>query len=82
MTRVRVRIGSWFTGEFDLVNRSDAATFVVRDAGNNVRVLEQNRPEQIEVRCDLCGEWSEDAEPVDDDGDAWACPDCTAAADA
>ena len=75
MTRVRVRIGGWYTGEFDLVNRSDEATYVVRDAGNNVRVLEQNRPEQIEVRCDLCGEWCDDAEPTAE-GDGWACPKC------
>ena len=75
MTRVRVRIGGWYTGEFDLVNRSDEATYVVRDAGNNVRVLEQNRPEQIEVRCDECGEWCDDAEPTAD-GDGWACPKC------
>lgn len=80
MTRVRVRIGSWFTGEFDLVNRSDDETFVVRDAGNNVRVLEQNRPEQIEVRCDLCGEWSEDAVPAGADSEQWACPECAAGA--
>lgn len=77
MTRVRVRIGGWYTGEFDLVNRSDEATYVVRDAGNNIRVLEQNRPEQIEVRCDVCGEWSEEAEPTSD-GEAWACPECAA----
>ena len=75
MARVRVRIGGWYTGEFDLVNRSDDQTYVVRDAGNNVRVLEQGRPEQIEVRCDLCGEWSEEAEPAAD-GESWACPAC------
>ena len=75
MTRVRVRIGGWYTGEFDLVNRTDEATYVVRDAGNNVRVLEQGKPEQIEVQCDVCGEWSEDAAPTAD-GEAWACPDC------
>ena len=77
MTRVRVRIGGWYTGEFDLVNRSDDSTYVVRDAGNNLRVLERDRPEQIEVRCDVCGEWSEDAEPVAD-SEAWACPECAA----
>ncbi len=76
MTRVRVRIGGWYTGEFDLVNRSDDDTYVVRDAGNNVRVLEQNRPEQIEVQCDVCGEWSEDAAPTAD-GEAWACSKCS-----
>lgn len=76
MTRVRVRIGGWYTGEFDLVNRSDDDTYVVRDAGNNVRVLEQNRPEQIEVQCDVCGEWSEDAAPTAD-GEAWACSECS-----
>jgi len=75
MTRVRVRIGGWYTGEFDLVNRSDDSTYVVRDAGNNVRVLEQGRPEQIEVQCDLCGEWSEEAHPTAD-GEAWACSRC------
>ena len=66
---------SWYTGEYDLVNRSDDETYVVRDGGNVVRVLERNRPEQIEVRCDLCGEWSEEAAPAPD-GEAWACPDC------
>ena len=76
MTRVRVRIGGWYTGEFDLVNRSDDATYVVREAGNNVRVLEQNRPEQIEVQCDVCGEWSEDAAPTAG-GEGWACPECS-----
>jgi hypothetical protein len=75
MTRVRVRIGGWYTGEFDLVNRSDEGTYVVRDAGNNVRVLEQGRPEQIEVRCDVCGEWSEEPEPGPD-AEAWLCPEC------
>ena len=77
MTRVRVRIGGWYTGEFDLVNRSDEATYVVRDAHNNLRVLEQGKPEQIEVRCDVCGEWSEDAAPLPD-AEAWACPACAA----
>ena len=77
MTRVRVRIGAWYTGEFDLVNRTDDLTYVVRDAGNNVRVLEQGKPEQLEVRCDVCGEWSEDAAPVVDEA-AWACPECAA----
>jgi hypothetical protein len=77
MTRVRVRIGGWYTGEFDLVNRTDEATYVVRDAGNNVRVLEQDQPEQIEVQCDLCGEWSQDVTSLAA-GEAWACPDCAA----
>ena len=31
MTRVRVRIGAWYTGEFDLVNRTDDGQYVVRD---------------------------------------------------
>lgn len=75
MTRVRVRIGGWYTGEFDLVNRTDEGTYVVRDGGNEVKVLEQGMPEQIEVRCDLCGEWSDQTEPTAD-GEAWACPDC------
>ena len=77
MTRVRARIGGWYTGEFDLLNRTDDTTYVVRDAGNNVRVLEQGKPEQLEVRCDLCGEWSEDAAPLPD-GEEWACPECAA----
>jgi hypothetical protein len=77
VTRVRVRNFLRVpNGEYELVNYTDGAEWVVRDEGGDVLVFEQSGPlETVELQCDYCGRWTPDA-MRDLDGGTWQCFEC------
>jgi hypothetical protein len=51
--------------EFEIVQFTDAAKWVLRDEHNDVVVFEESSLlERLEIRCDFCGRWPTDAAPV------------------
>jgi hypothetical protein len=45
--------------EYELLNFTDDAEYILRDAASNVRAFEVSSPrELVEVKCDVCGRWS------------------------
>lgn len=60
--------------EFEIIQFTDGAEFVLRDAHGDVRLFEESERERVEVRCDLCGRWSTDATPdTGEPGGPWTC---------
>jgi hypothetical protein len=59
--------------EYDLLNFSDNAEWVLRDSGNNVVAFEDGERERVEVKCERCGRWSTSAAPAATG--RWVCHD-------
>lgn len=63
MTRARLTTNREL--EYDVVNLTDNGEYVLRDEFGDVRIFEESsHREVVEVRCDFCGRWSNDAGPV------------------
>lgn len=68
MTTARYR-GS----EYELVNFTDDAEWVLRDQLGDVIVFEEGERERVEVQCERCGRWSTHAAPMSTG--RWVCHD-------
>jgi hypothetical protein len=63
----------WRGGEYELLNFTEDALYVLRDASGDVTATEGD-PDVVEIRCERCGRWSRNAIPVGD-RDRWVCAD-------
>ncbi len=63
--------------EYEVVNLTDDAEWVLRDAANDVRVFEvSSTREMVEIKCPRCGRWGTDFISV---GELeWLCVECEA----
>lgn len=65
----------WHGKEYDIVNLTDGAEWVLRDDSGDVDVFEvhsADADDQVEVQCERCGRWSRHAAPI---GGRWVCHD-------
>jgi hypothetical protein len=44
--------------EYEVVNFTDRAEWVLRDADGDMLVFEEDRPGEVQVACELCGNWA------------------------
>ncbi len=67
------RISTDRAKEYELLNLTSDAEYILRDRANNVRAFdESSRRELMEIKCDVCGRWTSDAAPTPLGG-SWAC---------
>ena len=65
MTKARIRSGDVLSPEYEIVQFTGGAEWVLRDPHNDVRMFEESSSrEAVEVRCDFCGRWVDHAAPV------------------
>jgi hypothetical protein len=63
----------WRGREYELLNFTEDAEWVLRDESGDVLVFEDPGPhEQVAVQCELCGRWSANVAPR---GARWVCHD-------
>jgi hypothetical protein len=80
MTRARLTASP--DVEYDVVQFTDDAEFVLRDDHGDVRLFEDSEFERVEVRCDFCGRWVTHAAPVAQGSwGTWMCYGGTGACD-
>jgi formylmethanofuran dehydrogenase subunit E len=60
--------------EYELVNFTADAEWVLRDETGDVLVFEEGERERVEVQCERCGRWSTAAAPAVAGG-RWVCHD-------
>jgi len=59
--------------EYEVVNFTDDAEWVLRDEHGDVIVFEENRRGDVEVQCERCGRWT--ASNVHAHTGRWICAD-------
>jgi hypothetical protein len=60
--------------EYEIVNLTEDAEFVLRDDHGDVRLFEPHSLlERVEIRCDFCGRWSTHPAPVSGIDGPWMC---------
>ena len=60
--------------EYEVVNFTEDAEWVLRDPHGDVIVFEEGERERVEVRCERCGRWSRHVAPIPTTG-RWVCHD-------
>ena len=81
MTRARLTTNTYV--EYDIIQLTGDAEFVLRDDHGDVRLFEESGlVERVEVRCDFCGCWVTHAAPVAGGSwGSWMCYGGTGACD-
>jgi hypothetical protein len=60
--------------EYELLNVTEDAEYVLRDEEGDVLVFEESDRERVQVQCELCGRWSSNVIPHSHSG-RWVCAD-------